>query len=74
MEFEAQRAEGYFREAEAVMPAADRRALAPARIMSEIYQQLLAQMRGDGFRVFEKRYRVSGIRKLAILAKHGIAG
>jgi phytoene synthase len=74
MEFEAQRAEGYFREAEAVLPAADRRALAPARIMSEIYQQLLAQMRGDGFRVFEKRYRVSGIRKLAILAKHGIAG
>jgi phytoene synthase len=74
MEFEAGRAEGYFREAEAVLPAADHRALAPARIMSGIYQQLLTQMRSDGFRVFAKRYRVSGIRKLAILAKHGIAG
>ncbi len=74
MEFEAQRAGGYFREAESVLPAADRRALAPARIMSDIYQQLLAQMQSDGFRVFEKRYRVSGIRKLSILAKHGIAG
>lgn len=74
MEFEAGRAEGYFHEAELGLPAADRRALAPARIMSAIYRQLLAQMRHDGFRVLEKRYRVSGIRKLAILVKHGIAG
>ena len=42
--------------------------------MAAIYQELLAQMRGDGFKVFEKRYRVSSLRKLAILAKHGIAG
>jgi phytoene synthase len=74
MEFEARRADDYFREAASVMPAADRRALAPARIMSAIYQELLAKMRRDGFRVFEKRYRVSGIHKLAILAQHGIAG
>jgi len=74
MEFEAERAEGYFREAEAILPAADHRALAPARIMSAIYRQLLAQMQHDGFHVFEKRYRVSGARKLAILVKHGIAG
>jgi phytoene synthase len=74
MTFEAERAEAYFHQAEALLPAADRRALAPARIMAEIYQELLAQMRSDGFHVFEKRYRVSGPRKLWILAKHGIAG
>jgi phytoene synthase len=74
MEFEAERAEGYFREAESGLPAADRRALAPARIMGAIYRRLLAQMRHDGFRVLEKRYQVSSIRKLAILVKHGIAG
>lgn len=74
MTFEAERAEAYFHQAEALLPAADRRALAPAQIMAEIYQELLANMRRDGFRVFEKRYRVSGPRKLWILAKHGIAG
>jgi phytoene synthase len=74
MNHEADRAEAYFREAAAAMPAADRRALAPARVMSAIYQELLGEMRRDGFRVFEKRYHVSGSRKLAILAKHLIAG
>ncbi len=70
----ADRADACFREAAGVLPAADRRALAPARIMAEIYQTLLATMRRDGFRVFEKRYRVPRPRKLWILAKHLIAG
>lgn len=74
MEYEAARAEGFFREAAALLPAADRRALRPARIMAEIYQHLLRRMRRDGFRVFDRRYRVSRARKLAILAKHLIAG
>ena len=73
MNFEADRAEAYFHQAEALMPEADRQALSPARIMAAIYQRLLAQMQRDGFRVFEKRYRVSGFGKLWILAKHGIA-
>jgi phytoene synthase len=70
----ADRADAHFREAADVLPAADRRALAPARIMAEIYQTLLATMRRDGFRVFEKRYRVPRPRKLWILAKHLVAG
>lgn len=70
----ADRADAHFREAAAVLPAADRRALAPARIMAEIYQTLLGRMRRDGFRVFENRYRVPRLRKLWILAKHLIAG
>jgi phytoene synthase len=69
----ADRAEGFFAEAAALLPEADRVALRPARIMAEIYQTLLRQMRADGFRVFEKRYRVSHARKLAILSKHLIA-
>lgn len=73
MAFEAERAEGYFREAIRAMPATDRAALVPARIMGEIYQLLLGKMRGDHFRVFEKRYRISKARKLAILSKHLIA-
>jgi hypothetical protein len=41
--------------------------------MGEIYHLLLEKMRDDRFRVFEKRYRISKARKLAILSKHLIA-
>ena len=41
--------------------------------MATIYQAILGKMRSDGFRVFEKRYRISTARKLAILSKHLIA-
>ncbi len=70
----ADRAEAYFHEASAILPAADRRALLPAIVMGEIYQHLLRRMRAGGFQVFDKRYRVSKPRKLAILLKHLIAG
>lgn len=74
MEFQAARAESYFREAAAALPAADHRALTPARIMAEIYQALLDDMKRGKFDVFKKRHHVSRMRKLAILLKHLIAG
>lgn len=74
MAFEAERAEGYYREAAAALPASDRRALTPAVIMGEIYHHLLDLMRRGGFRVFDRRYSVSRTRKLTILSKHLIAG
>jgi len=70
MAHESERADGLFLEAAACLPAADLSALLPARIMAEIYQALLHQMRGGGFRVFETRYRVSTARKLTIFSKH----
>ena len=73
MAYEAERAEGFFHQAAETLPAADRRALVPARIMGEIFHLLLEKMRDDRFNVFEKRYRVSKARKLAILSKHLIA-
>ncbi len=74
MAYEAERAEGYFREAAGILPTQDKNALTPARIMAEIYHHLLTAMRSDGFKVLEKRYSVSRSRKLAILSKHLIAG
>jgi phytoene synthase len=74
MAYEAERAEGYFSEAAGLLPAPDKNALTPALIMAEIYHHLLTAMRRDGFKVLEKRYSVSGPRKLAILSKHLIAG
>lgn len=73
MAFEADRAETFYREASDALPAADLNALLPARIMGEIYHLLLEKMRDDRFHVFEKRYRISKARKLAILSKHLIA-
>jgi phytoene synthase len=74
MNFQADRATAFFREAAEAVPAEDRKALAPALVMGAIYQELLRQMRRDGFRVFDKRYRISKLRKLAILTKHLVAG
>lgn len=73
MAYEAARAEGFFEEAAAVLPTKDRAALAPARIMADIYRTLLEKMRDDGFQVFKKRYRLSKFHKLAILSKHLLA-
>ena len=73
MTYEAERAEGFFLQAAEALPAADRHALVPAKIMGEIYQLLLGKMRNDRFDVFTKRYRISKARKLAILSKHLIA-
>ncbi|RYD22291.1 MAG: squalene synthase HpnD [Verrucomicrobiaceae bacterium] len=73
MDFQAERAEDYFRQATANLTPADRGALVPARIMAGIYHLLLERMRADRFRVFERRYRVSKPRKLLILLKHLVA-
>jgi 15-cis-phytoene synthase len=73
MDFQTQRAENFFAEAQAALPSCDRRALVPARIMGEIYHLLLGKMRADRYRVFQTRYGVSKPRKLAILCKHLIA-
>ena len=74
MERVADRADEAFRKAAGILPAGDRKALLPARIMADIYQDLLRRMRADGFRVFQRRYRVPLWRKLWILTKHRLGG
>lgn len=73
MSYQAERAESLFKEAEGLIHPMDARALRPARIMAEVYRRLLGKMRADGFRVFDRRYSVSKMRKLAILVKFLIA-
>jgi phytoene synthase len=70
MAYQAERADAFYRDAVAAMPKSDARALVPAEIMRSIYQTLLEKMRKDGFRVFDRRYRLSKARKMAILSKH----
>ncbi len=70
MGYRAERAAYYFDEAERSMPEIDRKALLPARIMAAIYKELLYKMEKDRFRVFDRRYSVSKMRKVFILSKH----
>jgi phytoene synthase len=70
MNFEAERAEAFYREAVEAMPKGDAKALVPAEIMRSIYQTLLEKMQGDDFKVFDRRYSLSKARKMAIFSKH----
>ncbi len=70
MAWQADRALGFYREASEILPKSDARALVPAEIMRDIYQTLLERMKKDGFQVFDRRYRLSKARKMAIFSKH----
>jgi phytoene synthase len=63
MQFEAARAREFFARAAAVLPAEDRRTMAPAELMGSIYRALLRRIELDKFRVFEKEYRLSKLEK-----------
>jgi phytoene synthase len=69
MRFETERARGFFREAIAALPPAERRNLVAAELMRAIYSRILFRMERDGFRVFEKRYRVSTAGKILLIAR-----
>jgi len=63
MEFEAARADEFYSRAAALLPREDRRSMVAAEIMASVYRALLRRMRSDGFRVFEREYRLSKIEK-----------
>jgi phytoene synthase len=63
MEFEAQRARGFFARAAAVLPHEDRQSMVAAEIMASVYRALLQRMEQDRFRVFEKEYRLNKLEK-----------
>jgi phytoene synthase len=63
MEFEAARADEFFVHAADLLPREDRRSMVAAEIMRSIYQALLRRMKADGFRVFEREYRLTRLEK-----------
>jgi phytoene synthase len=68
MELESQRAEEFFSRAAALLPREDRRSMVAAEIMASVYHALLRRMKTDGFRVFDKEYRLSKIEKSGRIA------
>ena len=65
MRFEAVRARSLFTDARHALPPDDADSLKPAELMRAIYERILSRMEADNFRVFERRYRLSRVEKLA---------
>jgi 15-cis-phytoene synthase len=74
MKFEAARAEKFFAHATDLLPREDRRSMVAAEIMRSVYQALLRRMKADGFRVFEKEYRLSRLAKSGRVAAQLLRG
>ena len=66
MEFQIERALGYYRDAFRLLPTADRKAQRPGLIMAAIYQTLLDEIRADGSKVLTQRTSLTPLRKLWI--------
>lgn len=64
MQFQAQRAQGLYDEALALLPAADRRAQKPGLMMASIYRALLREIERDNFQVLHQRISLTPLRKL----------
>jgi phytoene synthase len=74
MEFQIERALGYYRQAFSELPPADRLAQRAGIIMAAIYQNLLDEIRRDGSRVLTRRTSLTPLRKLWIAWKTWIKG
>jgi phytoene synthase len=68
MEFQVARARKHYAAARALLPDTERRVMVAAEIMREVYSTLLEQMAGDGFRVWERSYRLSRWKKMCLAA------
>jgi 15-cis-phytoene synthase len=63
MQFQAERAHGFFARAAELLPREDRRSMVAAEIMGSVYHALLRRIEADRFRLFEKEYRLSKLEK-----------
>jgi phytoene synthase len=74
IEFQIERALGYYREAFSKLSAVDRRAQRAGIIMAAIYRALLDEIRRDGCRVLTRHTSLTPVRKLWIAWKTWIVG
>lgn len=68
MQFQAERARSFYREAQRLLPPEDRRSMVAAEGMRAIYHALLLRIEKDRFRIFGKQYRLTGLEKGIIMA------
>lgn len=63
MQFQAGRSRAFYRRAADLLPPEDRRAMVAAEIMASVYGTLLERICADGFRVFDREYRLGRLTK-----------
>jgi 15-cis-phytoene synthase len=68
MKFQAERSHQFYAKAAALLPGEDRRSMVAAEIMARVYHSLLRRIERDGFRVFEKEYRLNRLQKAGHVA------
>jgi phytoene synthase len=73
MQFQAERARGYYQKAMSALPAEDRRTQRPGLIMAAIYRTLLDEIQREGFRVLSRRTSLTPLRKFWIAWRTWIA-
>ena len=73
MNYQARRCEELYAKATSLLPQEDRKALLAPRVMHRIYHTLLGKMKRDNFRVFDRRYRLNKLQKLALLTKESFS-
>ena len=69
MKFQYARAVTYYHRAEVALPRSERRRVVATETMRDTYRAILEKMKADDFRVFEKRYRLGRLHKVAILTR-----
>jgi phytoene synthase len=74
MQFQYERAQRYYEQAFALLPAVDRKNQRPGLIMAAIYRTLLAEIRDENFQVLHQRISLPATRKLWLAAKTWIKG
>lgn len=72
MDRQWRRATGCHEEALAHLPEGERHHMLAAEMMAQIYQELLANMRADNYRVFDRRYSLNPLRKAVILLGYNL--
>lgn len=70
MDFQFTRAEEYYRKAEAALPPEDKPVMIAARMMGQLYRQILHKLKAERYPVFEKRMKLSKLSKAWLLASY----
>ncbi|HMW17722.1 MAG TPA: presqualene diphosphate synthase HpnD [Accumulibacter sp.] len=74
IEFQIERAERFYEQALASLPAGDRQAQRPGLVMAAIYRTLLDEIRRDGCQVLSQRTSLTPLRKLWIAWRTWVRG
>ena len=74
MEFQIERAEQYYSQAMAQLPASDRKAQRPGLIMAAIYRATLEEIKAEGCLVLKQRTSLTPLRKLCLAGLTWVRG